>query len=466
MNINEFAEKFLLNLPFEPNDQQVATMAALSRFCSPLMGGESLFLLMGYAGTGKTSLTSALVKTLRAARIPVVLLAPTGRAAKVFSKMSGYKAFTIHRKIYKTDNAGNWSSEPAYNPVRNGIFIVDEASMIGESDSGGLNLLEDLIHYVYSGEGCRMIFLGDNAQLPPVGYSESPAFDIKKLKTFGLRVSRAVLTEVVRQSKKSGILLNATYLRKSMLLPELPEVKIKVSGFNDIEALESDDVQDSIEKSYGEQGIENTMIITRSNKRATLYNRAVRERILGREEELCRDDRLLVVKNNYLWSVGVKGLDFIANGDIGVVEKIYGTETKYGWRFANVRLRFPDLDKEVDCKIMLGTLTSDSPNLTAQETATLQEAVLNDPDNQSEFMQLNSKFRLLKTNEYLNALQVKYGYAVTCHKAQGGQWNDVYVDTGNASEITTTKDFYRWLYTAITRATEKLYLLNSCVTIV
>ena len=468
MKITEFAEKFLNNLPFEPNEQQLGVVAALSRFCSPLMPSESVFLLMGYAGTGKTSLTSALVKTLREIRRPVVLMAPTGRAAKVFSKMSGYKAFTIHRKIYKSDENGVWSSDVAYNPLRNGIFIVDESSMIGDNSGSdnGVNLLDDLMQYVYSGDGCKMIFLGDSAQLPPVGYKESPALNVTKLKSYGMRVSRAMLTEVVRQKKNSGILYNATWMRKSMLLENIPEMRFRIKGFDDVKIVEGNELQDAIESSYANVGIENSIVVTRSNRRSVLYNQAIREKILGREEELTKGERLLVVKNNYVWSVGVKGLDFIANGDLGVVESIYDIESRYGFRFANVRLSFPDLEKELDCKILLDTLTGDGPNLSQEDINRLYEGVLNDHDMFGPEVPMSYRIRVAKSNPYLNALQVKYGYAVTCHKSQGGQWKEVYIDMGRTEDELTNKEFYRWMYTATTRATDKLCLINPCCQII
>lgn len=461
MDIKQFAEKFLLNLPFEPNGQQIEVVAALSRFCSSLMPSESVFLLMGYAGTGKTSVTAALVRTLRDLRRPVVLMAPTGRAAKVFSKMAGYKAHTIHRKIYKADESGSWSSEVAYNPVRDGVFIVDESSMVGESATAdGVNLLDDLMQYVYSGEGCKMIFLGDSAQLPPVGYQESPALNVAKLKGYGMRVSRAMLTEVVRQKRDSGILYNATWMRRSMLLENIPELRLRLRGFDDVMVIEGEELQEQIETSYGKEGIENTIIITRSNKRAVLYNRAIREKILGREEEITRGERLLVVKNNYAWSIGVKGLDFIANGDLGVIETIYDTEWRYGFRFANVRLSFPDLEKELDCKILLDTLAGDGPNFSPEDSARLYESVLKDPDLFGAEVPMSYRIRAVKNNPYLNALQVKYGYAVTCHKAQGGQWKEVFVDMGRTGDDLRSKDFYRWMYTATTRATNRLWFIN------
>ena len=441
MNIDEFAESILLNLPYVPNDQQVQLIAALARFCSPLMPGDAVFLLNGYAGTGKTSLTGALVRSLRDARIPVVLLAPTGRAAKVFSRFSGMTATTIHRRIYRSDGTGlgYMTGDVADNALSGAVFIVDEASMIGGSQTtadGGRNLLEDLIQYVYSGEGCRMILLGDRAQLPPVGCAESPAMSVTRLKEFGLRVIHAVMTEVVRQGADSGILHNATWMRKAMHRDPLPEPRIRLKGFSDITALPGEELQDQIERSYADVGIDETIVITRSNRRATQFNTAVRSLILGREEELCVGERLLVVKNNYLWSSRVKGLDFIANGDMAVINRVDCTEMRYGLRFADVSLTWPD-------RVVLG-----EPDVFAPQTP------------------MAYRLKASRSNPYLNALQVKYAYAVTCHKSQGGQWCDVYVDMGYIPPESRGLDFYRWLYTSITRATGRLYLINPDIRIV
>ena len=336
MDINEFAERIFLNLPYDPTDQQISLIAALARFCSPVSPGYSVFLLNGYAGTGKTSLTGALVRALREAEVPVVLLAPTGRAAKVFGRFAGFQASTIHRRIYRgTEGMMNdFSADVADNPLTGAVFIVDEASMIGNGsgDPMSRNLLEDLIHYVYSGEGCRMILLGDTAQLPPVGCRESPAMSVDILKSFGLRVTKAVMTKVVRQRRRSGILYNATKLRKNMLLTPLPEPELVIDRFPDVVSVSGEELEDEISASFTENGITETLVITRSNRQATRFNLAIRANILYREEELSREELLLVAKNNYLWSARVKGLDFVANGDTAIVDAIYGTEEKYGFR--------------------------------------------------------------------------------------------------------------------------------------
>lgn len=466
MDLNEFAERIYLNLPYDPNDQQIQLIAALARFCSPQMPSDSVFLLAGYAGTGKTSLTGALVRALREAEVPVVLMAPTGRAAKVFSRMARYPASTIHRRIYRGTEGGliPYAGEVADNPLSGAVFIVDEASMIGAGGGEGQgrqSLLEDLIHYVYSGDGCRMILLGDTAQLPPVGCSESPAMSVDTLKSYGLRVSRAVMTQVVRQADTSGILYNATRLRRAMLHNPLPKPEIRIGRFKDVEAVSGEELEDEISAAYNECGMTETLLVTRSNKRAIQFNKAIRTNILYREEELCRDEILLVAKNNYLWSAKVKGLDFVANGDTAVVDTIYGIEEKYGMRFADVNLRLPDRDIAFDCKILLDSLHSETAALESEKLNALYMAALNDPDLFTPATPMKTRMRILRSDPYVNALQVKYGYAVTCHKAQGGQWRRVFVDVGYIpAEAYTTIDFYRWLYTAVTRAVERLAFVN------
>lgn len=465
MDINEFAERIFLNLPYDPTDQQISLIAALARFCSPVSPGYSVFLLNGYAGTGKTSLTGALVRALREAEVPVVLLAPTGRAAKVFGRFAGFQASTIHRRIYRgTEGMMNdFSADVADNPLTGAVFIVDEASMIGNGsgDPMSRNLLEDLIHYVYSGEGCRMILLGDTAQLPPVGCRESPAMSVAILKSFGLRVTKAVMTKVVRQRRRSGILYNATKLRKNMLLTPLPEPELVIDRFPDVVSVSGEELEDEISASFTENGITETLVITRSNRQATRFNLAIRANILYREEELSREELLLVAKNNYLWSARVKGLDFVANGDTAIVDAIYGTEEKYGFRFADVNLRLPDRDLSFDCKILLDTLVSDTASLEPERYQSLYMSALNDPDLFTPSTPVRTRMRILRSDPYVNALQVKYGYAVTCHKAQGGQWKNVFVDVGYVPpEAYESLEFYRWLYTAVTRATDRLALIN------
>lgn len=465
MDINEFAERIFLNLPYDPTHQQISLIAALARFCSPVSPGYSVFLLNGYAGTGKTSLTGALVRALREAEVPVVLLAPTGRAAKVFGRFAGFQASTIHRRIYRgTEGIMNdFSADVADNPLTGAVFIVDEASMIGNGsgDPMSRNLLEDLIHYVYSGEGCRMILLGDTAQLPPVGCRESPAMSVAVLKSFGLRVTKAVMTKVVRQRRRSGILYNATKLRKNMLLTPLPEPELVIDRFPDVVSVSGEELEDEISASFTENGITETLVVTRSNRQATRFNLAIRANILYREEELSREELLLVAKNNYLWSARVKGLDFVANGDTAIVDAIYGTEEKYGFRFADVNLRLPDRDLSFDCKILLDTLVSDTASLEPERYQSLYMSALNDPDLFTPSTPVRTRMRILRSDPYVNALQVKYGYAVTCHKAQGGQWKNVFVDVGYVPpEAYESLEFYRWLYTAVTRATDRLALIN------
>ncbi len=465
MDINEFAERIFLNLPYDPNEQQIQLIAALARFCSPQMPSDAVFLLNGYAGTGKTSLTGALVRALKEAGVPVVLMAPTGRAAKVFGAFARHPASTIHRRIYRGTEGGlmGYVGEVADNTYQNAVFIVDEASMIGDGGDtydGRGNLLEDLIHYVYFGDGCRMILLGDTAQLPPVGCVESPAMNADVLRSYGLKVTRAVMTEVVRQGKMSGILYNATWLRKAMRRDPLPEPHLKIDRFDDVVSVSGEDLQESLSDSYNEYGIDETLLVTRSNKRAVQFNLAIRANILYKEEELCRDERLLVAKNNYLWTAKVKGIDFVANGDIAMVERIYGTEEKYGFRFADVSVRLPDRDIDFECKVLLDTLTSETAALEPDRFNALYAALLNDPELFTPTTPIKTRMRMLRSDPYLNALQVKYAYAVTCHKAQGGQWSSVFVDMGYIPTDAYGMDFYRWLYTATTRATRKLTFVN------
>lgn len=463
MDVRQFAEQVVLNLPYDPTDQQMLLVGALSRFCSSHTPSDSVFLLNGYAGTGKTSLCASLVKTLNSIGIKTVLLAPTGRAAKVFSAFAHHPAYTFHRRIYTS--GGNGITTPramklAENRATNTLFIVDEASMIGADDMSG-NLLENLIHYVYSGVNCRLILLGDTAQLPPVGCEESPAMNVEVLKSYGLHVTRAIMTETVRQGRESGILYNATRLRRAMRLEQLPAPRLLISPFDDVLSLSGEYLAESLGDAYGRDGVGQTILITRSNKRATDFNLAIRSNILYREEELCRDELLLVAKNNYFWSKEVKGLDFIANGDVAVVVKVYGTERRYGCRFADVKLYLPDRDVELDCKIMLDTLVSESASMSREDMTSLFESIIKDPLDE-ETSDATRAANALKS-PYFNALQVKYGYAVTCHKAQGGQWRNVYVDMGHIPAEAMGMDFYRWLYTATTRATHTLYYVNPTI---
>lgn len=340
------------------------------------------------------------------------------------------------------------------------VFIVDEASMIGSTADGGPDLLSDLIHYVYTGHACRLILLGDTAQLPPVGCDDSPALKADVLRDYGLRVTRVQLTDTVRQARSSGILYNATTIRRLMRRDPLPVPEISFD-FDDVFALDGIELQDTVSELYDADGIDDTIIITRANWRATQFNLAIRQAILGREEELTRDELLLVAKNNYHWSSKIADLDFIANGDTARIVRLYGVEEKYGFRFADVRLAFPYRSVELDCKIILDCLTSNSPALTADDQQALFQAVYNDPELFSEYTPHSTRLRSMRSNPYFQALQVKYAYAVTCHKAQGGQWTNVIADlAGVPAESMQSLEFYRWLYTATTRATTRLFYLQ------
>ena len=457
-----------MNFPFEPTVEQEKTIEKLSEFI--LSGNDrKVFLLCGYAGTGKTSLISALVRTMEQLERKTVLLAPTGRAAKVFSHHSGKSAHTIHKCIYRQKSIMDSSTFTlAENRMQNTLFIVDEASMISnDAMSGTGGLLDDLIEFVYSGHGCSMLLLGDTAQLPPVGEFLSPALTESYLRSMFLDVTATRLTQVMRQLGESGILYNATMLRQRIDEEDTydpPQITLK--GFDDICSVHGEELIEAIESCYDKAGTDDTIILCRSNKRANVYNEGIRRRILYREEELCRGEILMIVKNNYFWreELGkedktlLEKLDFIANGDIAEIIRVNGTEEMYGFRFADVTLSLIDYeDCEIDVKIMLDTLTSESPSLTREENERLFAAVWED---YPEIHSKRKRMEQIRKNPYYNALQVKYGYAITCHKAQGGEWKRVFIDQGYISEDMISPDYYRWLYTAFTRASEKLHLVN------
>lgn len=459
----ELARNILAHIPYEPNQQQLQLVAALGRYLAATPdGSDRVFLLNGYAGTGKTTIIGSVVKALSTLGVHTVLLAPTGRAAKVLSASCHHQAFTIHRHIYLGDSAGGATVVENRLPAGS-VIIVDEASMIGGSGDGG-NLLQDLIYYVYSGIACRLILLGDTAQLPPVGCTSSPAMNKEVLHSYGLKVTRVVITETSRQKADSGILFNATWLRRAMLLDPLPAPVIYASAFpGDIRVIEE---QESLidyvysDYTYGDTGVADTIIVTRSNRRATEFNHGVRRMILDYEEELVTGERLLVVKNNYFWIAKLRRMDFIANGDVAVVERIIGTEEKYSLRFADVELYLPDRDLRLECKIMLDTLSSLTAGLDADVEGEFMNLILNDPELFTPAQSLEQRMLKLRSNPYFSALRVKYAYCVTCHKAQGGQWPNVYIDTGYIPAEATGLDLYRWLYTATTRATRRLnYIL-------
>lgn len=426
---------------------------------------KEIFLIKGYAGTGKTTAIRAIVKTLDSFRLRSVLLAPTGRAAKVLYNYARKPAFTIHKKIYRqksgSDGLGEFILDK--NLHKNTLFIVDEASMIANETSeyssfGSGRLLDDLIRYVYEGQGCKLILIGDTAQLPPVKMEISPALEGKKLETYGLKVYQAFLTDILRQSLDSGILYNATQFRQMIATNKISIPRIDYLKFPDIEYITGEDVVEKITDTYDNNGIEDTMIITRSNKRANLFNQGIRNQILWREEELSEGDYLMVVRNNYYWAEEDEELDFIANGDVAEIARILGYQELYNHKFADVVLRFVDYqDIEIDAKIIIDTIHSNSASLSREESKEFYYKVMED------YQDLNTKkekYKKLKENPFFNALQVKFAYAVTCHKAQGGQWKTVFIDHGYFTEEMIDKEFIRWLYTAFTRATEKLYLIN------
>lgn len=462
--VQNFGSAVLSHLPYEPNREQTMLIASLSFFCIN-QEPESLLLINGYAGTGKTSLTGALVRALADFGKKTVLLAPTGRAAKVFSEYSGHSAFTIHRKIYRqksySPEYGNFLL--AENKHVDTFFIVDEASMIPNASAEGAvfgtgRLLDDLIHYVYSGVRCHLILLGDNAQLPPVGFTDSPALSVEQLRSYGLKVYETQLTLIARQNEGSGILHNATLLRNNMSCREnLVKPVLHLSEYNDIEVLSGEYMSETISDCYDRDGLNETIVITRSNKRATMFNAGIRNQILYREDELVSGDMLLVAKNNYFWSEQYEELDFIANGDVARVSRVRGTHKMYGFRYADVTLEFPDHNNiEVDAKVILDGLFSDSPALSREQSERLFTEIYAELEGDK-----RTRYKALKQNPYFNALQVKYAYTVTCHKAQGGQWKNVFIDMGYIPEDAfTSLDFYRWLYTAITRARSHVYLIN------
>jgi tRNA A37 threonylcarbamoyladenosine biosynthesis protein TsaE len=448
-------------------------------------------ILRGSAGTGKTTLAGAIVKALATLKQKLILLAPTGRAAKVFSLYAGHAAYTIHRRIYRQKTAGDLSSFNLNNNLnRDTLFIIDEASMIsnlgfGDSAFGSGCLLDDLMEFVYNGQNCRMLLIGDKAQLPPVGEEESPALMADVLRGYGMTVYECDLNQVLRQSEASGILWNATRIRGyggtgvrgyensfeagGNLAPPYPRTpvlpRIRISGFPDIQVVPGDELIESLASSYSRVGMDETMVITRSNKRANIYNQGIRNTVLDREDELCRGDLLMIVKNNYFWSqeTGVRsqesgGIDFIANGDRAVVQRVRNTHELYGFRFAEVTMTFPDYDDyELTATVLLDTLTSEAPALTREQQEQLFNAVMED---YADIPVKADRIAKLKTDRYYNALQVKFAYAVTCHKAQGGQWAHIYLDQGYMTDDMLTPDYIHWLYTAFTRATEKLFLVN------
>ncbi len=442
---------------------------AIESFVNFLTSTEEnpVFVLKGYAGTGKTSLISSIVTTLDELKFRQVLMAPTGRAAKVFSGYAGKTAYTIHKVIYrqKSANDGFGSFNVNRNLKPDTIFFVDEASMIsgfsGEYTSfGSGNLLEDLLGFVFGSKNCRLVLIGDSAQLPPIGNSESPALDLESLNYYSITPFSCFLTNVVRQTSESGILNNASKLRRIIEADDdmnaLPS--FDVDNFTDIKRITGEELIEEINCAYDTIGIDETLIVNRSNKRTNLYNKGIRNSILYKEEELSVGDYILVVKNNYYWLKNNKEVDFIANGDIAEIVRIRGYEEFYEKRFVNCTVRLIDYKElEVDVKLLLDVLDKDTPGLTQKDQEAFFYEIMKDYE---DLTPKRKQYEAVKNNEYYNALQVKFAYAMTCHKAQGGQWKIVFVDPGFVPEENVNKDYYRWLYTAITRCTEKLYLVN------
>lgn len=453
------------NLGNVPTDDQSEALHKLSDYIVN-DNNDTIFLMTGYAGTGKTSVISSVVKTLDALRMRSVLLAPTGRAAKVLSSYAARPAFTIHKKIYRQksskDGFGSFSLDR--NLHKDTFFIVDEASMVANSQSessvfGSGRLLDDLVEYVYSGIDCRLIIAGDTAQLPPVGSVISSALNTTSLGDYGFRLISCELKQVVRQSEDSGVLMNATRLRQQLYENNLDVPEITCSGFTDILRISGEDLIEEISSSYGTVGVEETIIVVNSNKLANKYNQGIRNRIFFREEEISPGDMVMVVKNNYslLGDDEEESAGFIANGDIAEVKRIKGYEERYGFRFAQMTLRFSDYDLEVDSKVLMDVLNMDTPALPSDKSKELFQNILED---YKDIKIRRKQFDAVKKDPYFNALQIKFAYAVTCHKAQGGQWERVFIDQGMFNRNDISIEYLRWFYTALTRSTDRVYLVN------
>ncbi len=462
-----FASLLLDSFPFEPTNGQKILAGRLEQFLSE-QDPSALFVLKGYAGTGKTSFISAMVRILPAVKKKAILLAPTGRAAKVLSGYSGQHAWTIHKRIYfqRLGRDGSISLVLQKNLYRNAIFIVDEASMIAAATESrevvfsARNLLDDLLEYVTAGEACRLVLIGDNAQLPPVGMIVSPALDLEYLKSrYGRKIHHFELTEVMRQAMESGILHNATRLRDFMGISPVPAPLFDLSEYRDVERINGNDLEDRLNVAYSSGDPGETVVICRSNKRANMYNKAIRERILFLENEIASGDFLMVARNNYFWLDPESGPGFIANGDIIEILRIQNTEEIYGFRFADVTIRMIDYPDEptLDLKILLDTLMADAPALPDAEQKQLFSSVMED---YNDVPQRSVRLEKVRTNPYYNALQVKFAYSLTCHKTQGGQWLNVFIDQGYIKNVELDTGHLRWLYTAFTRAVKKVHLIN------
>ncbi len=490
MTIQEFIGRIVAEFGFEPTADQLSALQVFASFLADRRPG-CVMVLRGSAGTGKTTLAGAMMRTMRRLGQRLLLMAPTGRAAKVLSQNSGFPAYTIHRKIYREKAYQGLDGQFCLNDNRHRdmLFVADEASMIshGLSESmadgssnatsfGSGSLLDDLVKYVYDGENCRLLLVGDKAQLPPVGEEEAPALSADMLAGYGLHVYQCDLNEVLRQSQSSGILYNATVIRQMITHDEATHLPlITFSRFADIVRVPGDELIESLATSYSQVGMDETIVVTRSNKRATVYNLGIRNTVLDREEVLCHGDMLMVVRNNYYWTDHQRtaagatptappagdtsgGMAFLANGDRAVVQRVRNLRELYGFHFADVWLSFPDYDDtELQVTALLDTLTTDAPALPREQHEHLFAAVM---DDYADIPTKAERMKALRADGFFNALQVKFAYAVTCHKAQGGQWSHVYVDQGYMTDDMLTPSYIHWLYTAFTRATAKLFLVN------
>lgn len=473
MLIDELIFQIIQQFELQPTTEQKHVLTQFAHF---MMDEDPrvVMIFCGSAGTGKTSLASAIARTMVKLEQKVMLLAPTGRAAKVFSVHSGQPAYTIHRQIYRQKSFDSDGGVFNLNFNRNSdtLFMVDESSMIAnqgqmESSFGSGCLLDDLVRFVYSGRNCRMILMGDAAQLPPIGEEQSPALSSNFMEGYGLKVYECRLDNVLRQSEESGILYNATLIRTHIMRDELTQLpQIHFNAFADIVVVPGNELIETLNSSYSQVGVDETMVITRSNKRAHIYNQGIRQTILGSEEELSTGDMLMIVRNNYHWvkpptnneEQDTTSMTFLANGDRAMVQRVRNIRELYGFRFADVWLQFPDYnDYELEATIILDSLHTEAPALSREQNERLFNEVLAD---YADIPRKQDRVKKLREDIFLNAVQVKYAYAITCHKAQGGQWAHVYVDQGYMTDEMLSPDYLHWLYTAFTRATEKLYLVN------
>ena len=475
MIIDELKYKILQQFGFSPTQEQAHALEVFAEFLTD-RDPHAVMILRGSAGTGKTTLSGAIVRTLKEIRQKVMLLAPTGRAAKVFSLNSGSPAYTIHRRIYREKSFSGVEGQFNLNDnlYTDTLFMVDEASMIANMGLGGMSfgsgcLLDDLVHFVYQGRNDRLLLIGDKAQLPPVGEEESPALHAAMLEGYGLKVYECDLNEVLRQSEESGILYNATMIRQMITHDDITQLpKIHFAGYSDIKPMPGAELIEALADSYHHVGLDDTIVVTRSNKRANIFNQGIRNMVLDREEELSQGDILMIVKNNYYWMEEERKSNnklqsndipaFLANGDRAKVLKVRRRIDLYGFRFATLLLQFPDYGNyELEATVLLDTLTSEAPALTHEQ----QEQLFHQIEEDYQDIPLKAdRMKAIGQDQFFNALQVKFAYAVTCHKAQGGQWAHVYVDQGYMTDDMLNPDYIHWLYTAFTRATEMLYLVN------